>query len=78
MWFFSSTHMYLFVPERKHWIATSYRDGEVLLYDGLFSGSLTASAEEQLVQLMYYSAHLLYCLVLLFSFSFMCKFIMSS
>ncbi len=40
----------LFVPERKHWIATSYRDGEVLLYNDLFSGSLTASTEEQLVQ----------------------------
>ena len=42
----------LFVPERKHWVATAYRDGEVLLYDSLFPGSLTPSTEEQLVRLL--------------------------
>ena len=48
---FSKTHaavQILFVPERKHWIATAYHDGEV---DSLFPGSLTPSTEEQLVRL---------------------------
>ncbi len=40
----------LFVPERHHWVATAYRDGEVLLYDSLFPGKLMPSTEDQLVQ----------------------------
>ena len=39
-----------FVPERAHWVATSYLHGEVLLYDSLFNGKLSASLEEQIVR----------------------------
>ncbi len=55
MWFFCATHIsavqILFVPERRHWIATAYRDGKVLVYDSLFPGRLAPSTEEQLVRL---------------------------
>ena len=41
----------LFVPERQHWVATGYRDGEVHIYDSCFPGYLCPSTEEQLVRL---------------------------
>ena len=41
----------LFVPERQHWVATAYRDGEVHIYDSCFPGYLCPSTEEQLVRL---------------------------
>ncbi len=34
-----------------HWVASSYIDGRVKLYDSLFNGKLTPSIETQLVQL---------------------------
>ena len=40
-----------YVPERKHWVASSYFDGKVRLYDSLFNGKLTPSIEVQLIQL---------------------------
>ena len=39
------------MKERNHWVATSYLEGEVQLYDSKFNGSLTASLKEQLVQI---------------------------
>ena len=39
----------LFVPERQHWVATAYHDGEVHIYDSCFPGYLCPSTEEQLV-----------------------------
>ena len=41
----------LFVPERQHWVATAYHDGEVHIYDSCFPGYLCPSTEEQLVRL---------------------------
>ena len=46
----------LHVVERDHWVATSYHDGEVRLYDSASSGSLTPSLEKQMVEI--------YCVVL--------------
>ncbi len=39
------------VKERLHWVATSYRDGKVKLYDSLFNGKFSPSLEVQLTQL---------------------------
>ena len=41
----------LYIPERQHWVTTSYHNGEVRLYDSKFSGQLTASLEEQIVRI---------------------------
>ena len=41
----------LYVPERQHWIATSYMDVELMLYDSMFTGEITPSLEEQLVRI---------------------------
>ncbi len=55
MWFFCATHIsavqILFVPEKRHWIATAYRNGKVLVYVSLFPGILAPSTEEQLERL---------------------------
>ncbi len=40
-----------YVKEWLHWVATSYRDGQVKLYDSLFNGKLSPSLEVQLIQL---------------------------
>ncbi len=40
-----------YIPERKHWVTSSYRAGRVNLYDSCFNGRLTPSLEVQLVQL---------------------------
>lgn len=40
-----------FVPERQHWVVSSYHQGEVKLYDSLFNGKLTPSLEIQIAQL---------------------------
>lgn len=41
----------LFVPERNHWVATSYLQGEVQIYDSKLNGRLSAHLQEQLVQI---------------------------
>ena len=41
----------IFVEERQHWITTAMINGEVYLFDCLFNGSLTPSAELQIAQL---------------------------
>ena len=41
----------LYVPEQQHWVATSYMDAELKLYDSIFTGELTRSLEEQLVRI---------------------------
>ena len=40
-----------FVEERQHWITTAMINGEVYLFDCLFNGTLTPSAELQIAQL---------------------------
>ena len=47
----------LYVPERQYWVATSYIDAELKLYDSMFTGELTASLEEQLVRIYLPLAH---------------------
>ena len=41
----------LYVPEWQHWVATSYMDVELKLYDSMFTGEITPSLEEQLVRI---------------------------
>ena len=41
----------LYVPEQQHWVATSYMDAELKLYDSMFTRELTPSLEEQLVRI---------------------------
>ena len=41
----------MFVKERQHWIATSFSDNEVRLYDSCCNGGLSLSVEVQIVQL---------------------------
>ena len=38
----------LFVPERDHWVITSYHEGEVRLYDSKFNHVLSDSLKEQI------------------------------
>ncbi|KAL5515133.1 hypothetical protein EMCRGX_G000258 [Ephydatia muelleri] len=38
----------LFVPERDHWVTTSYHEGEVRLYDSKFNHVLSDSLKEQI------------------------------
>ena len=40
-----------FVKERQHWVASSYQNGQVKLYDSLFNGKIAPSLEVQLAQL---------------------------
>ena len=40
-----------YVKERSHWVASSYKDGKVELYDSLFDGKLAPSLQVQLAQL---------------------------
>ena len=40
-----------FVPDRNHWVTSSYSVSHVKLYDSLFNDNLTPSLEAQLVQL---------------------------
>ncbi len=49
--FFSTAVQIHYVPERKHWVTSSYRAGRVMLYDSCFNGKLSPSLEMQLVQL---------------------------
>ncbi len=42
--------MQFFVPERKHWVATSYLEGELRLYDSCYLGKLSKSPEQQIAQ----------------------------
>ena len=44
---------FFFVPEQKHWVVTSYLDGEVRLYDSCFPGKLSKSLEQQIAQVYY-------------------------
>ena len=37
-----------FEPERAHWVATAYIDGEVRLFDSSFNGRLSRSIEYQI------------------------------
>ena len=37
-----------FEPERQHWVATAYIDGEVRLYDSSFNGRISQSIEYQI------------------------------
>ena len=39
----SKALQFFFVPEREHWVATTYTDGEVRLYDSKFTGRSTLS-----------------------------------
>ena len=39
------------MEERQHWITTAMINGEVYLFDCLFNGTLTPSAELQIAQL---------------------------
>lgn len=41
---------FFFEPERKHWVATAYIDGQVRLYDGKFTGSLSTCLTKQICQ----------------------------
>ena len=41
----------IFFEERQHWITTAMINGEVYLFDCLFNGTLTPSAELQIAQL---------------------------
>ena len=41
----------MFVKERQHWMATSFSDNEVRLYDSCCNGGLSPSVEMQIVQL---------------------------
>ena len=49
--FYDAAIQILHVQERQHWVASSYLDGEVQLYDSCSSGSLSPSLQEQLLQL---------------------------
>ena len=41
---------FFFEPEREHWVATAYIDGQVRLYDSLFSGKISNSLSKQICQ----------------------------
>ena len=41
----------LYVHERQHWVATSYMDAELELYDSMFTGELTPFLDEQLFRI---------------------------
>ena len=49
--FYDAAIQILHVQERQHWVASSYLNGEVQLYDSCSSGSLSPSLQEQLLQL---------------------------
>ena len=40
-----------FESEREHWVATSYINGDVLLYDSKLTGKLLRSLEQQICQI---------------------------
>ena len=40
-----------YVPEWQHWVATSYMDADLKLYNSRFTGERTPSVEEQLVRI---------------------------
>ena len=41
---------FFFEPEREHWVATAYIDGQVRLYDSKFTGSLSTCLTKQICQ----------------------------
>ena len=42
---------FFFEPKREHWVATTYLEGEVTLYDSKVNGSLSRSLEQQICQI---------------------------
>ena len=49
--FYSYIALQFFIePERQHWVATAYIDGQVRLYDSNFTGSLSTCLTKQICQ----------------------------
>ena len=42
---------FFFEPEREHWVATTYLDGQVQLYDSKFTGRLSTCLTKQICQI---------------------------
>ena len=47
--FYSYIALQFFEPEREHWVATAYIDGQVRLYDSKFTGSLSTCLTKQIM-----------------------------
>ena len=41
---------FFFEPEQKHWVTIAFIDGQVRLYDTLFTGNLSTSLSQQICQ----------------------------
>ena len=46
----STALQFFFVPERNHWVLTTYTGNEVRLYDSAYNGQLSRSLEHQICQ----------------------------